>query len=479
MGKQIIKYHNPSIILDELKIIDYKYGQDNSDLKNETNRFENVVGTLSPYIQMNGMKYSGNLIEFMELTIGEDLLPTLSFSFREMGGQFISRHYPRDGDVISLYLAPNNDEYKPIRMDFTAIAIQSPLSTNPSGNNMIFSCEAILRIPSIYGEFSECYDGTSFEVLKELSDLLKLGFCSNTTNTNDKMCWINPYDTRKNFIHDIITHSYIDDRSFNTCFVDQYYYMNFININDLLVIEDNINTSISNQIIESEYRFNDTFIEKFESLMYLTNSRIKANEPNYIKGFTLISDNGQITLGDGYKKYIQYYDKKTKKYVEYFIEPMDTDGVNPSSVLRGRVDEDKNDQIKYEYLGVQSENVHDNYLHSSIQNMQNFSHISRMRLEVELSTINQSISMGTIIPIFIIYDDNEFTRETNFDDPDDGDENKQGTMSIFLSGWYVVSKIRYIWDKSSEKLTQVLTCIKREWENMGEIREQMIRDQES
>lgn len=470
MGKRIIKFHNPSIILDRMELIDYDYGVSEGDLNNEKVKYEKVVGTLSPYIQMNGMKYGGELIEFLELEIGQDLLPTLRFSFKEVGGQFMTRNYLRDGDLVSLYLASNNDYYKPIRMDFTPISLNSTFSGK--NNNNIYTCDAILRIPSIYGEFPELYTGTSFEVLRQISKNLNLGFSSNIKNSNDSMNWINPYETRKNFIQDIILHSYIDDKSFTTCFVDQFYYLNYLNVNDLLVLEDDILGSITNQIVESEYRFNDSFTEKFDSPFFLTNSRLKANEPNFIMSYRPISDNGQVSLVEGYSKNIQYYDKKTMEYVTYSIEPLDTDGADPSTLMRGRVDDDKNDLKRYEYLGVQSENVHDNYLHSRVQNLQNHRHNSRMKLEVELATINQSVTVGSIVPIFIIEDNNEMNRDANFDDPDDGDKEKQGTMSLFLSGYYCISKMKYRWDKYTNKLDHVITGIKREWENMSERRQQ-------
>ena len=309
--------------------------------------------------------------------------------------------------------------------------------------------------------------------MREMSKRLKLGFSSNIKNSKDFMNWINPYETRKNFIQDIMLHSYIDDSSFMASYIDQFYYLNYVNVNDLLVIEDEIFDSITNQIVESEYRFNDGFIEKFDSPFFLTNSRLKANEPNYITSYRPVSDNGQISLGGGYRKNIQYYDKKLMEYVTYSITPLDTDGVAPSSVMRGRIDDNPDDLVKYEYLGVQSENVHDNFLHAKMQNLHNHSHNSRMRLEVELQSINQSITVGSIVPIFIIEDNNEMNRDANFDQPDDNNTEKEGTMSIFLSGYYCVNKMKYRWNKSLNKLDHVITGIKREWENMSERRQQI------
>ena len=76
------------------------------------------VGGSYPYITINGYgPFSVREIEYFEIEC-EDFLPTINLYIRPGTGVFLTKHFPKDGDLISVYIRSMTNEFKPIRNDY-------------------------------------------------------------------------------------------------------------------------------------------------------------------------------------------------------------------------------------------------------------------------------------------------------------------------------------------------------------------------
>jgi hypothetical protein len=65
-------------------------------------------------------------------------LPVLKFSFTARDTVFLSASYPKDGDIVSVYIR-SILEYKPLRMDFNVLSVSSEITSrmDPRGRDSI------------------------------------------------------------------------------------------------------------------------------------------------------------------------------------------------------------------------------------------------------------------------------------------------------------------------------------------------------
>ena len=114
------------------------------------------TGVSTPYMTINAYPVGEYLTSFnLDLS---GFLPVLNFSFYSGNPTFISINYPKDGDLVSLYISSPEGYYKPIRMDFNILSVKSNVSSrysesgsapDPDGNQLRFSITAECRIPSL------------------------------------------------------------------------------------------------------------------------------------------------------------------------------------------------------------------------------------------------------------------------------------------------------------------------------------------
>ena len=132
------------------------------------------------------------------------ILPVVRFKFYTGSSTFLTVSYPKDGDIASIYIRSNVGVYKPIRMDFNILSVDSNVSEKPDGDLIIFSILGECRIPGFYTEVCKAYrNKTSYETLFQVSQDLNLGFATNDPNLNDTMTWICPNLSYYNFIKDV------------------------------------------------------------------------------------------------------------------------------------------------------------------------------------------------------------------------------------------------------------------------------------
>lgn len=477
--KQILTVLDPSIELDDMVLVDREDPRF-KDLKDPARSSQypddKNTGVAYPFITIRSVTIEMEDLKFMRLNF-QDLLPEISLTIADNQSRLTNIDFPLDGDIISVYIRPNDDDVqKSIRMDFD-IQTVSRSGTTP----VVYNFYGQLRVPRIFDEITEAKSLlTSFEALIEICDDLNLGFATNEDKTEDRMTWLIAKEDRLKWLENITNYSYKNDDSFFYSFIDHNYFFNFINIQECFSEDDELDESIITMMESSDVQQG---FDKTSSVgpLFLSNSRSAQGSNQYISYYNPFTESGSKVQNNGYRRYVQFYDTDEDELIEEFIEPLITRGNEQKVLLRGRRDENFfQSNYKYKYMGRQSSgedgNVHPNYLFARVLNHQNLEEIEKAGLTIELPILNTDILRMKRIPV-IIYD--SFNNEVKYsnqqrdqekaEDPVNEDQvwvEQQEIRNEFLTGFYVCWSFEITW-KPSERYKTRAKLLRREWPERG------------
>lgn len=486
--RQILPLTDPSIAVDPMPMEDYEStenGEKDVNATISTDKATQNEGRNMPRVQINTAILTPQELTHMSMKVS-GFLPTIKLVVTDIDDRFANIDFPKDGDVVSLFIRPEDiDNFKEIRIDFDILSIKFVPGDGSTAN--VFTITGSMKVPNLYAEDCEGFElDTSFNHLNLVADNLSLGFASNEDLTNDAMIRIRPYDTNLKFIKEVTMQAYKDDDSFWTTYIDPFYYLCFVNVNKQFSEADELEDGIYSMSV-SPNRSADTNGEDEGKAytLFLTNEDSASPTNMFINSYGLINNSGNTWIANGYKRYCQYYDIPVEEWTENFVDPLTTEGSESDKILmKGRADETiYENQVKYKYLGKQlgapegeeGYNVHENFIFAHILNYQNMAEIEKMAMTVELSMCNFNLYRFQRIPI-IIYNRkedikrlsehrNEQTGEqdTDTENPDSIEDGTSQVRNEFLTGYYVISEIEYIYRGNGTPITQKLTCLRREW----------------
>lgn len=465
---KILSILKPTIKKDDVVLVDRKDERFN-DLKDPNSQElpdEKTTGSTYPYVSIRSVVVEVDELKYFELSC-DGFLPEINITVADKRSRLSNVDFPLDGDLISVYIRPNDDDIqKSIRLDFEIV------STNRSGTTTLYyDFYGVLRVPTLYDELCTFKEGTSFDALMSVCSDLGLGFASNDDCTNDLQKWILPKENREKFIKDITKYSYKDDNSFFISFVDLFYHLNFINIQNCFSLEDSLESAVisTKQTTDNTKSFEKT---STEGAFFLTNSKENSGSNTMIVNFSPFNNSGNTVKANGYRRTVQMYDDVNLEYVDNFIEPLVTKGSNDKVLLRGRKDENFFKTLhKFKYMGKQNENMHPNYHFARILNHQNNEEVLKAGLMVTIDSLNIDIFRYRRVPV-LIYD--RLTTETKTSnlqrDEQNGDEKttqanvydeQQEVRNEFLSGFYVVDSFTIKFMDNAYKTD--IKLLRREW----------------
>jgi len=462
---KILTIIEPAIVLDEMSIPDVESGTENSDgLKSEIP--PSKTSSVISLVRINQYEVQQDRIDLIRLR-NTGFYPTIKIIFEDRDGMFMSRFFPKDGDIIQLYIRSQGNEttFKPIRIDFSIVDI-SPIGGGGNVSANKFMVEGRMFVPDLFTEKVQFKNGTSWNSLLEIAEELQLGYASNVDDTADEMTWINPNDTVEKYIQDIVSNSYLDDDHFFTAYIDPYYYLTLVDVNSLFSQEGSIEASKTfSQNAGDLYSKSEGEEDNFPN--YLSNLIKMQGGARYISKYQMVNESGMVTKNNGYKRYSQSWNLIDKEFISEFVDPItnDTPGFVPATkgrIIDGEPEGPKDNQLRFKYLGTQSENVHDEYMYSIVLNYQNLIEITKMGMVIELDTVNPALLRYTRIYCQIFeYGSPQktvLTQNTNGEEtPPEGaaerdttpeqDSESTGILNEFLSGFYVISGLEYFQTK--------------------------------
>jgi hypothetical protein len=457
--RSILTIIEPTIVLDKLEIPDAESGTENSE--GITSKIPpSKTSSIIPLIRINTFDIQGGSLQSFRLR-NTGFYPTVKFVFTDNTGLFMARYFPKDGDIIQVYIRSQGteDTFKPIRIDFTIVDV-SPVGGGGGQSANEISIEGRIFVPNLFTEKVQSYQSTSWNALLSIAEELSIGFASNVDDTADDMNWINPNDTPEKFIEDIVANSYLDDDSFFTAYIDPYYYLNLVNVNSLFSQNQDIEPSLNFLQNSGDLLSDSTGQDEVPN--FLTNKVEAQGSSRYISKFQQVNETGSITKVNGYRRYTQYWDLQDREFVSEFVDPIvdNTSGMIPLTkgrIIEGEVEGPRNDQVKYKYLGVRSDNVHDEYMYAAIHNYQNLSEIKKVGMIVELDTANPALLRYSRIPC-LIFEYSPTVKNVLTNPAGDGDlpanvaqrtttpeeDDRTPILNEALSGFYVISGYEYI-----------------------------------
>lgn len=458
-------------------------------------------GAYIPLIMINTSRFDQDQITNMVLDFSSNI-PTINLAITDEEGK-LSLDAPTDGDVISVYLKPpDEDNQKPIRIDFDILDISGDSTTQA------YSFRGLMKIPGLLAERCKSFPkANSFDHLQTICEDLKIGFASNETSTDDSMTRICAFDTYQHLIEGTMQSVYKDDDSFFTWYIDPYYYLCLVNVNKQFSLEDKPEEINISMVSPASGGYNQqTAKDSIKGSLMLTNRGDRVGTNVYIESWSPNNKTAAVVAKNGYKRYSQYLDiDETGKpeYVSTFVDPLTTKGAETEQILpKGRKGDDNyKTQVKYKWLGKQSsDNVHPNYIFSSLLNFQNMEEVNKTSIDIELAGMNFYLYRYMKVPV-LLYEtsakdpgrmnklkdrDTALGEDGGYDKPEDensldggrasesgGTEGKPTKERIggdprdqikneHMSGNYVINTIKYTYE-SPGPVKMKLNLIKREW----------------
>jgi hypothetical protein len=449
---------DPTLTLDEISFEDVEEGTSvKQDGVKRGEKVQQQMGDVYPLIKINDYTIAKDELEKMVIdTTG--FIPEIYIKFT-MGSSpnvAVTQSIPKDGDRMNVFVKARNDAFKPIRNDYLITNVETTKGADAQGHGSSIIVYGELFIPTFNDEIITSYNGTTFDVLQQIAEKLELGFASNEAETDDEQTWICANDNYKNFIKHICSSSWKDENSFFKCFIDVYYHLNFINVNnqfsDSIEIDDAlIDTLTSTDAFESEKSV------QTKGKKIFSNAKGYAGTNNFIQNFRLINQSSETAKRYGYKMHCQFFEQNTLNSWDIFSEPLIVSGsADEKILLKGKAGEDfYKTQIKKRWAGLQyslpEHNVHEKFLYARIHNLINNAELEKLKVEMHIARANFNIYRGERIPcIFMTTGDIPKAQAGGTpEEEEEGGEFKAAGRPVldkFISGFFMIHGMTFTYN---------------------------------
>ena len=430
---------------EKLKLNDITF-EANLSTDNENKLIDNIE--LYPVVYYQG--YSISLSSIKHFTIDlNGFSPTFSMVFNDTTGIMMDRGFPVDDSDITIRIPSRSKLFKSVFLQFKIVTFSI---IGEKANSKIMSITGELDVNNLYlNEFKSYKNMSSWKCIYDVCKNAGLGFSSNISDTKDYMTWINPGLDVYDFVQTVLSNSWNGESSFLWTFIDQYYQLNFIDVEKAL--EEDISKDLMS--LTQENILNPNKDETLVKLV-LSNDPALQSETNYFESFKILNQSTKISLSNGYSKLAYYFDRRgawtnrAGAFLSFEVDSINTPGSeNNSIILKGKpkdYDFYKNN-VNLKYIGkIDSSNVHKEYAYSDVQNEQNLQDLQKISIEIVLPNANFAVKKFKKVKIFF---SNLYKRTVS-------DE-----FNAKMSGQWLITGIKYKLN-NKKKLIQVLTLVKRE-----------------
>ena len=491
LDNHLLAVVEPAILPTEIKL-------DNLGEDGGGDKQTKVIGTLKPFILVNSYQFGPADIMGFKLDCS-GVIPKCTVTVVDNKNAFQVESYPRDGDFFTILLNSKHQEtFKSIHMDFDIVEIET--SPEVEGANPTITMEGIAKIPRLFAEDCQNLDAdSSLNHLELVARDLEIGLATNIESTDDNQSRLQAFITYADFIKEIVDDSYISDDSFTKYYIDQYYYLTYVDINkifnapnpkldEVMTVLASFAASMSEGSNQDEGGENKG--DQIEVPLMLTNHKDTNGLSCYVDRYELINNSSKVSLAAGYARNIQVYDNNSdagERLQEFRVEALVTEDLpDIEAPLKGNEKDNRYEtQVKHKYMGRQNAgedglgNTHANSVFSKLHNKQNQMEVEKMKVRMTLSSFNPSIYKFQKIPVIMYHYDGvraEASKQGDFkreeagftDQPFDAGKaedanDAQQVMDRFLSGHYIIENIDYIIDEPEGGMKQIVTLIRREW----------------
>lgn len=418
-----------------------------------------TTGDFYPMMEVNGYVFKDNEIKTLEFT-ESGMVPTISATITDDSGAFTNKYYPTSGALMKVYIKSKNQNLKAIRCDFLITSIKGSRGSiigdgTSEGRGTTYTFSGTLNVPLLTDTVIAAHEGTSFNVLNEVSKEMHLGFATNEISTDDRMVWLQPNITYAEYLDSITKHAYKDEESFFNSFIDRYYNFTFVNLYNMMSQDGDTDAAYYENVRDHEswMKAANNGVKKTDPQTntvpnQLSNSSNMRGSFSYITNYSIKSNQGKIMMSVPSNERIYYYDYNIsedpdKKFIEYEVKTHDT--MNSGEAV--------NKNYTNQWFGMDSGNIHDNYFFALKSNIRNTIELEKTNMVVDMEGVNLNLLRGMRIPVSIWREGmaHEYLEDTSTQkDRDDEykDENLQIEYDKKLSGFYIINSLKFKYDSS-------------------------------
>lgn len=441
----IAQIDQPTIKLNPIEFEATPSDSDNQEIASSTG--------YTPLFSYNNSPIESRYIQKMTIYY-EDFIPKCEIIFKDALGLINANDTsPLNDTKFDIFLNSGSDVLKSIHLKFKLEVNQK----NKSGTNTI---TGILDIPNYYKIGYRSYKGTSFESLRKIVKESQLGFNSNIDNTNDSMTWRRNGITTREFMRNILDHSYISDDSFMVGYIDYYWSFNYVDVEKEWKRDISEDVGLISQGISSKAGDEVDRIVK----MILTNDQASNSSPFFITNFVVNNNSTLQSTQKGNFTVSKTYDRIKKTFQKFNVDSLTSD-TKEQVVLKGAPG-DKDDietNFRTSYGGkIDTTNVHQNWSYAVEQNKRNLTNLSNITLQADLPNPNYNLYKFQKIKINIV------NQKQTVSDKDLIDKR--------ISGDWVIIDIKFIWNGNS--LKQSIICTRKELGKTDEEKENEIIEED-
>ncbi|CAG7580904.1 MAG: putative hydrolase [uncultured marine phage] len=354
------------------------------DLPADEERKKEVASTVGyqPFVWY--LSYQLKFIKSLILS-SKGLLPTIKLVFTDTLNLMTDDGFPLDDSKIKVFLNSRTPSLRPIFMEFKIVNFSR-------GINNTFTIEGVCNVNKFFlREFEAYTEMTSFECLQEFARKSQLGFNSNVGESDDRMNWINPGKRGLEFVKDVVATSYRSDESFIWCYVDYYYNLNYIDVEEALKIDITDQSQVKNSGLEA---INQVTNNKEEvSKLWLSNDPSMDQTNQYFDEWKIVNNSTSISLQNGYLNKAKFYDINNKDYLIFDIDSITSEG-DKSIIMKGSPQDMEffENHVRPTYVGrIDTDNMHENYNYSIVQNEQNIKDLQKIGVVIKLNQPNYNL----------------------------------------------------------------------------------------
>lgn len=442
----IAQIHEPTIDLEPMEM----------EQPDENQEIVDIAGNVgfTPFVWYKGYQLRPTDIQSFRLYFS-NYIPACNVTFTDSTGEINDDdNVPKSNDTFEIFLNSGSDLIKSIHLRFKIMSHKK----KPNGD---YTFIGLLDVSDLYKEKYKSYQGTSFDVLKKITKELNLGFNSNISNTNDDMRWLQRKIPKKDFINDIVTHSYISDETFLQGYIDFYWCYNYVDIEKEWKRDISKDVGIDAQGVSGRAATDE---ERLRPLIFSNDKSVNSSSLFFIGSNLKNNSTSKITL-NGTKTVVRYYDEKKKNFLQFEIDSLKTDS-DDMEVLEGRTYE-QIESVSYEYRGkIDTDNVHKNYHYATELNNRNLTNLTNVSITMTLPQPNFNVYLYQKIQLNFIKQNAKLS-----DDTDAKDTHK--LLDQRLTGEWMIINISYNYMNGS--LSQNIFAVRKE---LGKTKEE-IEDQQT
>lgn len=349
---------------------------------------KDIIG-LVPYIQFKTMPIESSQINYCKIQ-STGFLPEIELIFNDFMQTFRSEYFALDNEIISVYINSRIGSLHDIKMDFK---ITNYNYDQDSDQIYVYGTS---NIDGIYLQQSYAIPNkSSYDALDEITSKLEIGLASNIAATNDTMTWVNPGTENLSFIQHITEAAYKDPESFFWSFIDLYYNLNFINVEEEMLSD----ASKLKGVLDNGSVFAEGKDQTLTNIVLYYTRDVQSNSNMMFNKYEIFNQSTDQSINIGYERRITFFDiygnweKKSGNYDEVTIQTSQAPGIAEQNIVLKSTPNDTTrfykENIKSQYTGkLDRNNVHPNFRIAMTQNEFNIDELQKIYIIINLQNPN-------------------------------------------------------------------------------------------